>query len=276
MTTLHDLAEPDADGTSAEGTEPAGALTEGGDGRFYGTTSYGGAHGAGTVYAITPDGVLTTLYDFATDPRGDNADGNRPGGALILGGDGNFYGVARSGGPAGHGTIFSITPDGVFTVLYRVSVADPIGGPISLFQSRAGGFYVTDRAEQDGGTGAVYALKLEPAVRPTATLAVTRPKATVGISASAAIRVSLSVPPTRNVVVRYTVAGSAVNGTDDDALSGAVKIKAGQTEAFIYVTPRGDLGGDAHRVVKLTLAAGKSYAVGGSASAKVKLLPARP
>ena len=277
LTTLHDFTKPVSGGTNSDGTGPEGGLTEGADGRFYGTTYYGGAYGGGTVYAITPVGNLTTLYDFeAGDALGHNANGKSPAAALMLAADGNFYGTTQGGGPTGLGTIFSITPDGVFTVLYRVTAADPITGAISLLQSRAGDFYVIDHGVPNGGTGAIYALKPAPAIQPVASLAVIRPRATVGISASAAVKVNLSVPPMRNVVVRYTVAGSAVNGTDDAALSGAVKIKAGQTSAFIYVTPQGALGGDVRRTVKITLAAGEKYTVGRPASAKVKLFAAAP
>jgi uncharacterized repeat protein (TIGR03803 family) len=37
---------------------------QGSDGNFYGTTTYGGAGGLGTVFRVTPAGVLTTLVSF--------------------------------------------------------------------------------------------------------------------------------------------------------------------------------------------------------------------
>ena len=37
---------------------------QGSDGNFYGTTEYSGGSGHGTVFKITPAGVLTTLYSF--------------------------------------------------------------------------------------------------------------------------------------------------------------------------------------------------------------------
>ena len=271
MTILYAFSATDADGTNFDGAAPTGGLTEGVDGRLYGTTYQGGVHGEGTVYAITPDGVLTTVYDF-----GDNALGVGPAGNLILDTDGNLCGVTLYGGPAGRGTVFSLTPDGSITVLYRVILGDSIAGPIELFQSRERNFYVIDRSLADDGYGAIYALEPASAIRPVASLAAIRPKAIVDRSASAAVKVSLSTPSPRNVVVRYTVGGSAVNGTDDDALGGTVGIKAGQMDTVIYVTPRGDLGGDALRTVRLTLLAGERYVVGASATAKVKLLPTYP
>jgi len=38
-----------------------GALVQGPDGNFYGTTAQGGPRGSGTVFRVTPSGVLTTL-----------------------------------------------------------------------------------------------------------------------------------------------------------------------------------------------------------------------
>jgi uncharacterized repeat protein (TIGR03803 family) len=51
--------------TGSDGANPAGILLQGSDGNFYGTTYNGGASGAnGTVFKITPAGVLTVLHSF--------------------------------------------------------------------------------------------------------------------------------------------------------------------------------------------------------------------
>src|SRR5437879_567904 len=54
-----------------DGGSPLAGLVQGTDGNFYGTTNVGGdaknCFGAcGTVFKITPKGVLTTLYKFCT------------------------------------------------------------------------------------------------------------------------------------------------------------------------------------------------------------------
>jgi uncharacterized repeat protein (TIGR03803 family) len=41
-----------------------GALVQATHGDFYGTTKYGGANGVGTVFKITPNGTLATLYNL--------------------------------------------------------------------------------------------------------------------------------------------------------------------------------------------------------------------
>src|SRR5215831_12867854 len=98
---------------------PAG-LVQGTDGNFYGTTSAGGVSNKGTVFKITPWGVLTTLHSFSGN------DGAGPNG-LVQGTDGNFYGTTLEGGTDsdcpyvfydGCGTVFKITTAGTLTTLY--------------------------------------------------------------------------------------------------------------------------------------------------------------
>ena len=96
---------------------PYGGLTLGTDGNFYGT-AYSGGFGNdpyGTVFKMTPQGGLSTLYVFT----GGN-DGSLPSAPPIQGADGNFYGTTCPGcnNQAGTSSIYKITPKGVFSVLY--------------------------------------------------------------------------------------------------------------------------------------------------------------
>ncbi len=89
------------------------------DRNFYGTTIFGGANGAGTVFRITAQGALTTLYGFCS--QSGCLDGSLPLGGLIQGTDGNFYGTTQEGGSSASaydGTAFKITPKGALTTLY--------------------------------------------------------------------------------------------------------------------------------------------------------------
>lgn len=82
--------------TNTNGLWPHAGLVQGMDGNFYGTTTFGGAYGPapgnGTVFKMSPDGILTTLFSFA------GTNGAAPESELIEGADGNFYGTASSGG----------------------------------------------------------------------------------------------------------------------------------------------------------------------------------
>ena len=111
LTTLYSFcAQPNC----TDGNTPASGLTQAADGNFYGTTIGGGATGYGTVFKITPQGTLTTLYSFG--PVG----GNEPNARLFEGSDGNFYGTTEFGYGTGIGVggIFKISPEGDFTSLY--------------------------------------------------------------------------------------------------------------------------------------------------------------
>ena len=89
-----------------DGQAPAAPLVQGTDGNFYGTTDNGGTSpncqsGCGTVFQLTPDGVLTTLHSF------DGSDGQEPSG-LVQATDGPFYGTTFVGGRYFFGTVFRL------------------------------------------------------------------------------------------------------------------------------------------------------------------------
>src|ERR1700680_1097631 len=48
------------------GGYPVGSLIQGTDGNFYGTSANGGTNSRGTVFKVTPGGILTTLYNFCS------------------------------------------------------------------------------------------------------------------------------------------------------------------------------------------------------------------
>jgi uncharacterized repeat protein (TIGR03803 family) len=154
------------DGTSAQ--YPNMAPVQGSDGNLYATTGSGGVGGNGsfngTVFKITPGGTLTALYDFCSQPN--CADGSTPDGALVLGSDGNFYGVTTGGGANGAGTVFKITPSGTFTTLYnwcsQPNCADGMFGLWPVFnapfvQATDGNFYGVNSAGGNAfGAGTVF------------------------------------------------------------------------------------------------------------------------
>jgi uncharacterized repeat protein (TIGR03803 family) len=139
---------------------PIGELVEGGDGSFYGTTSTGGTGGFGTIFKITPAGVMTTLAEFSGN--GSTNKGARPAGGLILAQDGNFYGTTAKGGAGDLGTIFKMTPAGSVTTLVEFTgngVTNKGSLPYAaLTQAPDGTFHGTTSRGGAGNFGTVFAM----------------------------------------------------------------------------------------------------------------------
>ncbi len=71
--------------------------------------------------------TIDTLHTF--NEFGDGWQPDATSGRLLLGSDGNFYGTTTLGGPNNDGTIYRITPSGVFTTLYSFTYsADGVDG----------------------------------------------------------------------------------------------------------------------------------------------------
>ena len=137
----------------AGGSYPDSGLTAGLDGDFYGTTTFGGAHGLGTVYKITPAGVHAVLYSFAGGPD----DGQYPASGLELGDDGVFYATTTAGGAFELGTFFKITTAGVATTLYSFAGTGSSGArPQGLTLLADGNFYGTTTSGGANDLGTVF------------------------------------------------------------------------------------------------------------------------
>jgi uncharacterized repeat protein (TIGR03803 family) len=136
----------------ADGSAPYAPLIQATDGNFYGTTFSGGAHNAGTIFRITPNGLLFTLHSFNW------SDGADPYAALIQATDGNLYGTTESGGANLLGTVFRITPLGVYSILHSFNSSDGSSPEAALVQAADGNFYSTtyNGGSSDGSYGTVF------------------------------------------------------------------------------------------------------------------------
>jgi len=113
--------------TNSDGANPSAGLILSGN-TLYGTATFGGSSGAGTLFAVNTDGTdFTNLHNFtAGNVSGGtgtftNGDGLHPGTRLILSGS-RLYGSVLGGGSSGWGTVFAINTDGTdFTNLYNFS-----------------------------------------------------------------------------------------------------------------------------------------------------------
>ena len=117
----------------------------------------GGTIGNGTVFKITSQGMLTTLYNF------DGTDGDLPTG-LVRATDGNFYGTTAAGGGRacsfidGCGTVFEISASGAFRTLYIFHRShSPPAPPI---QDTRGDFYGTTVGGGSYGDGTIFGLSI--------------------------------------------------------------------------------------------------------------------
>jgi len=130
-------------------------LVQATNGNFYGTSPGGGTLGDGYVFEMTPQGTLTTVYNF------DGTHGaSLSYGALILGSDGNFYGTTQQGGSYGDGVVFQLTPQGVITVLHNFGDPnypnDGTGPSAGLIQATDGNFYGVTTTGGTQGYGELF------------------------------------------------------------------------------------------------------------------------
>jgi uncharacterized repeat protein (TIGR03803 family) len=134
LTTLHSFTG------GADGAQPYSTLAQDKQGNLYGTANSGGIQstycqvivngtGCGTLFKLTPsEGTwsFNVLYGFQGYPE----DGSNPDAESLLIDDlGNIYGTTAFGGDVlncdnfGCGTVFTLTPDGIETVLYNFHFA---------------------------------------------------------------------------------------------------------------------------------------------------------
>jgi uncharacterized repeat protein (TIGR03803 family) len=103
---LYQFGSFDGDGELAAGTPVFGP-----DSAVYGTTASGGAYKCGTIYRLLPPSSQggfwseELLYSFQLASSGAS-----PTGILALAKDGSLYGVTKSGGAFGQGTVFQLSP----------------------------------------------------------------------------------------------------------------------------------------------------------------------
>ena len=139
----------------SNGSNPCGSLILASDGNFYGMTESGGSSGYGTAFKMTPGGVLTTLVNMIY-----NTSGAYPQGSLMQGNDGNFYGMTRSGGTSGYGTIFKMAPDGVTEILVNFNYTNGSNPYGSLIQGSDGLLYGMTEQGGSSGYGTIFGIAL--------------------------------------------------------------------------------------------------------------------
>lgn len=149
---------------------PYAGLTLDSSGGLYGTSSFGGSAGLGTVFKLAPPSVVgrgwtpSVLYSFTGV-----GDGGSPQAGLIFDSSGALYGATPSGGvgQCGCGVVFQLTPpsggSGAWTqsTLYTFQGGNDGVSPLAnLIFDRAGALYGTTSGGGDSNNGTVF--KLSP------------------------------------------------------------------------------------------------------------------
>src|SRR3954469_17204017 len=123
------------------------SLVQGPDGNFYGTTAQGGPRGSGTVFRVTPAGVLTTLVSEQANPAA----------GLVVGHDGLLYGMASAGGGlGGFGSVFKMTTNGTLTTFAALDGRNGGNPQAGLVLAPDGNFYGTSPEGGTNGQGNVF------------------------------------------------------------------------------------------------------------------------
>lgn len=158
-----------------DGQNPLGTLAKDASGNIYGTTRFGGevsqdSIGYGVVFQLAPrkgSWKESVLYEFSNGP-----DGSGPEDGLIAGPGGGGFGVASFGGistggfcpDGGCGTVYEMSQDGKFSVVYSFTGAPDGQQPFSsLLKAASGSMYGTteyggnlDCPFNSPGCGTVY------------------------------------------------------------------------------------------------------------------------
>lgn len=144
----------------SDGANPVGVLILDKSGNLYGTTTGGGAFGAGTVFEVNAEGHEMVLYSFKGGP-----DGTAPEAGLAWDAEQNLYGATTAGGTNGSGIVFKLSPpakkgaEWTESVLYSFGAGSdgtvPVGG---VAFDTAGNLYGTTSAGGTAGFGTVFEL----------------------------------------------------------------------------------------------------------------------
>jgi uncharacterized repeat protein (TIGR03803 family) len=209
-------------GLATDPALPKSALIAGPDGNFYGTSAEGGAKGSGTIFMATAGGVVKILFSFPA-----NDDGGDSGAALLPGPDGNFYGTSEGDGAGLDGTIFEITPGGVYSRLYSFSAlnasldnsagADPFAG---LVLSADGYLYGVCSQGGANSTGTIFkfaSATINPASYPPAVAK--QPPAKMSGLVGSTLNLGVTAQGAPTLVYRWLKNGTNLNNAGE--ISGA-------------------------------------------------------
>lgn len=142
--------------TNSDGAQPQSALLVSG-GTAFGTATYGGTNGNGTLFKVGTNGNgFTVLRTFANGPN----DGANPHGNLVLTSAGLLYGTTELGGGSGSGIVFRIDTNGNnFAIVHHFDYAPTNGAmPQAGLILSGSTLYGTTSSGGSSGWGTVFKL----------------------------------------------------------------------------------------------------------------------
>jgi uncharacterized repeat protein (TIGR03803 family) len=151
---LHEFTGVAGDGSTPYYTAPTVSGTT-----LYGMTYQGGASGLGTVFQMNTDGTgFSLLHSFA----GGGSDGRNPYGSLTLSGA-TLYGMTRTGGDSGLGTVFKMNTDGTgFSLLHEFAGGGTDGSvPYGALTLDGGTLYGMTYQGGDANRGTVFKINTD-------------------------------------------------------------------------------------------------------------------
>ncbi|BAY76001.1 hypothetical protein NIES25_24500 [Nostoc linckia NIES-25] len=185
------------------GSNPAGRLISGSDGNLWGTTSTGGVNNLGTIFKVTPAGVLTTVATF------NGTNGAIPLARLQLASDGKYYGTGSEGGATDRGVVFRYDSTAATLTVSSFNGANgeaPQSGLIEVTEGANKFIYGTTRRGGSSNKGVIFKIPLG-FTSTTAPTLVSSFGGTNGAKPTAAL-----TPGTAGIFYGTTSAGG-VNGT---------------------------------------------------------------
>ena len=263
-------------GAGATATDGVGQ--NGGNSTFSGNTAPGGGAGAGTS-------TTAPSIDLPATSGGSGGGGvhtvvaTRPGGATDDATQGNAGGTAPSttgvnaggGGAGGAGTAISSLTSvegggaGLASSISGSSVTyaaggNGAGGEADTVRGGTAGAANTGNGGDggnytDGGAGGsgIVIVRYEIAEVSVSTITASASEADGGSGVDGVVRITLSSALANDVIVPYTVGGTATNGSDYATLTGSVTISAGSTSADITIDVTDDSVSESSETVTITL-----------------------
>ena len=131
------------------GAEPQGGLVVDSNGNLFGTTSWGGSLGGGTVFEWNQDSGILILASFASDAGF---------GSLVEDSSGNLFGTTEYGGSSGDGMVFEVAQgsEAITTLVSFTGGADGANPQGGLVEDSSGNLFGTTYNGGPSGDGTVF------------------------------------------------------------------------------------------------------------------------